>query len=129
MKGEAWMFSGVSVFFGVTVALYWWFSREPAGTAALLISFLMSGLIAGFLWRQYERRGRRPEDRPQALVQEAGGRRAFFPARSYFPVISAAGAALTACGAVQGLWLSIIGVGVLAPGIFGFVFQELDHPA
>ncbi|MFB7462037.1 cytochrome c oxidase subunit 4 [Streptomyces sp. NPDC056224] len=127
MKGEAWLFTGTALFFAATTLVYGWFSREPAGTAALCVSFVMSGLVSAFLWRQYRRGGRRPEDHGEAEVREAGGRRVFFPARSHFPVLAAAGSALIALGVVQGLWLCLIGFGVLLPGILGFAFQSLGH--
>lgn len=127
MKGEAWLFTHTALFFGATTLVYGWFSREPAGSAALCVSFLMTSLVAAYLWRQYGRGGARPEDRTDAEVQEAGGRRAFFPARSYFPVLAAAGSALIGLGVVQGLWLCLIGFGVLLPGVLGFAFQNLGH--
>lgn len=123
MKQESFLFCGVALFFAVTAAAYAWFSGEPAGTAALIVSFLMSSLIAFFLWVQHTRRGDRPQDRKDAPVHEASGPLAFFPARSYYPVFAAAGAALTALGVVYGLWLFLIGLGVLAPGVAGFAFQ------
>ncbi|MFK0257858.1 cytochrome c oxidase subunit 4 [Streptomyces sp. NPDC090445] len=128
MKGEAWLFTGTALFFGGTMAVYAWFSGEPAGTAALAVSFLMTALVAAFLWRQYRRGGSRPEDRGTAEVQEAGGRRAFFPGRTYLPVTAAAGTALIGLGVVQGLWLCLIGFGVLLPAVVGFAFRTLDHP-
>ncbi|MFG2983368.1 cytochrome c oxidase subunit 4 [Streptomyces sp. NPDC048258] len=127
MKGEAWLFTGTALFFAVTAVVYGWFSREPAGTAALCVSFVMAALVSAFLWRQYRRAGERPEDRGEAEVREAGGRRAFFPARSHFPVLAAAGSALIGLGVVQGLWLCLIGFGVLLPGVLGFAFQNLGH--
>ncbi|RKT06627.1 cytochrome c oxidase subunit IV [Streptomyces sp. 3211.6] len=128
MKAEAWLFTGTSLFFGATTVVYRWFSTDPAGSSALCVSFIMSGLVAAFLWRQHRRGGERPEDRGDAEVLEASGRRIFFPDRSYYPVLTAVGAALSALGVVQGLWLFLIGFGVLAAGIFGFAFQNLDHP-
>ncbi|MEW1639604.1 cytochrome c oxidase subunit 4 [Streptomyces sp. NPDC093801] len=128
MKGEAWLFTGTALFFGATTAVYRWLSDDPAGSSALCVSFVMSGLVAAFLWRQYRRGGERPEDRGDAEVPEAAGRRIFFPDRSYFPVLTAAGAALSALGVVQGLWLFLIGFGVLVPGVLGFAFQNLGHP-
>ncbi|MEU6756316.1 cytochrome c oxidase subunit 4 [Streptomyces sp. NPDC046685] len=127
MKGEAWLFTGTALFFGATTVVYGWFSREPAGSAALCVSFVMASLVAAFLWRQYRRGGARPEDREEAEVREAGGRTAFFPARSYFPVLAAVGTALIGLGVVQGLWLCLIGFGVLLPGVLGFAFQNLGH--
>ncbi|MBT2452365.1 cytochrome c oxidase subunit 4 [Streptomyces sp. ISL-43] len=126
MKAEAWLFSGVAAFFAVTGGVYGWFSSDPAGIAALAVSFLMSGLVAGFLWRQCGRLGPRPEDRTDALVREAGDRRFFFPARSYAPGVSAVGTALVGLGVVQGLWLALIGFGALGLGVFGFVFRPAE---
>ncbi|AZM90890.1 MULTISPECIES: cytochrome c oxidase subunit 4 [Streptomyces] len=128
MRGEAWLFTGTALFFGAATAVYGGLSDEPAGIAALCVSFAMSALVAAFLWRQYRRGGERPEDRADAEVREAGGRRAFFPARSPYPVLTAAGSALVGLGVVQGLWLCLIGFGVLLPGVLGFAFQNLDHP-
>ncbi|MEU5806170.1 MULTISPECIES: aa3-type cytochrome oxidase subunit IV [unclassified Streptomyces] len=128
MKGEAWLFTGTALFFGATMVVYAWFSGEPAGTAALAVSFLMTALVAAFLWRQHLRGGSRPEDRGTAEVQEAGGRREFFPGRTYLPVAAAAGTALIGLGVVQGLWLCLVGFGVLAPAVVGFAFRTLDHP-
>lgn len=122
MRAEAWLFSGVAVFFAVTGGIYLRYASDPAGGAALAVSFLMSALIAAFLWRQFQRGGPRPEDRGAAPVAEGAGRRFSFPARSYAPVTAAVGTALIGLGVVQGLWLALIGFGVLAPGVYGFVF-------
>jgi hypothetical protein len=127
VKVEAIMFAGVAVFFAITTAVYAWFSLEPAGTAALTVSFLMSALIAFFCWTQYVRRGQRPQDRRNVPVHEGAGPLEFFPPRSYYPALTAAATALLGLGVVYGLWLFIIGVGALAPGIAGFVFQHKDR--
>ncbi|CAM5621727.1 aa3-type cytochrome oxidase subunit IV [Streptomyces avidinii] len=123
MRAEAWLFTGVAVFFALTGGIYAALSDDPAGISALMVSLLMSALVAAFMWRQFSRDGRRPEDDGTAQVAGGGDRRFFFPARSYAPVVSAAGAALIGLGVVQGLWLALIGFGVLAPGVFGFVFR------
>ncbi|MCC5033661.1 cytochrome c oxidase subunit 4 [Streptomyces sp. WAC 00631] len=128
MKTEALVFTGVAGFFGVVTAVYVvWGSLEPAGTAVLTLSFVMSALVSLFLWIQYRQRGLRPQDRRQAAVHEAAGPLAFFSPRSYYPVLTAAGAALLGVGVVYGLWLFLVGVGVLIPGIAGFVFQHNDR--
>jgi Cytochrome c oxidase subunit IV len=127
MKVEAIVFSGVASFFAIVTAGYAPFSDDPAGNAALLVAFLMSSLIAFFLWVQYLRHGARPQDRKDAAVRDGAGPLAFFSPRSYYPVFSAAGTALAGLGVVFGLWLFLIGIGVLAPGIAGFVFQHNDR--
>ncbi|MGC5341547.1 cytochrome c oxidase subunit 4 [Streptomyces sp. DT24] len=124
MRAEALLFSGVALFFALTGGIYGWLAREPAGLAALTVSFLMSALIAAFLWRQHGRTLRRPEDRKDAEIRENSGTRTFFPARSYFPVLAGLGTALIGSGVAIGLWLFLIGVGVLIPGVFGFVYAN-----
>ncbi|MFG2794740.1 cytochrome c oxidase subunit 4 [Streptomyces sp. NPDC048419] len=123
MKVESMLFGGVAVFFGGAAALYGWWSRDPAGSAALAIAFLMAALVSFFCAVQYRRKGRRPQDRRDAEVADASGPVEFFPPKSPWPLITALGFAITATGVVYGLWLFLIGFGVLARGVVGMVFQ------
>lgn len=124
MKTEARLFTGVAVFFAVTAAGYGWWSRaEPAGTAALAIAGLMATLVAFFLHVQYRRRGLRAQDRDDAEVVDTAGPLDFFSPHSPWPITVALGALLLALGIVFGLWLALIGFGVLGLGVFGLVFQ------
>ncbi len=127
MRAESALFAGVSLFFAVCAVVYGWWSREPAGLAALVIACLMAALVSVFLLRQYQKEGPLPQNRKQAEVQEGAGPVAFFPPRSAFPVLAAVGTALVGLGTVYGLWLFLIGVGILAPGVWGFVFQYGDR--
>ncbi|WP_055489509.1 cytochrome c oxidase subunit 4 [Streptomyces sp. TP-A0356] len=123
MKVEALLFGGVAVFFGGSAALYGWWSRDPAGTAVLIVAFGMAAVVSFFCAVQYRRRGIRPQDRPDAEVADATGPLEFFPPHSPWPVVTAFGFAVAATGVVYGLWLFILGVGVLARGVLGLVFQ------
>jgi hypothetical protein len=123
VKTEARLFTGVAVFFAVTGAGYGWRSHEPAGTAVLTVAFLMSSLVAFFLHVQYRRRGLRAQDREDAEVADTAGPLDFFPPHSPWPIVIAAGSVLLALGIVYGLWLALLGFGVLAPGVYGMVFQ------
>jgi hypothetical protein len=127
MKGEGWLFAGTALFFAATTSVYWALSREPAGTAALTVAFLMSSLVAFFFFIEYRRRGLRAQDRREADIAETVGRLAFFPPRSAWPVTIAVGVTLLALGVVFGLWLFLIGCGLLAGAVFGFVFQHSDR--
>lgn len=82
MRTESRLFTGVAVFFGAEAALYGWWSREPAGTAALVLAFLMASLVAFFLRVQYRRRGLRAQDRGEGEVVDTAGPLDFFPPRS-----------------------------------------------
>jgi hypothetical protein len=123
VKTESRLFIGVAGFFLVTAAGYGWRSKEPAGTAVLVIAFLMAALVAFFLHMQYRRRGLRAQDRPNAEVVDTAGPLDFFPPHSPWPITTALGSILAAFGVVYGLWLFLLGLGVLGHGVFGMVFQ------
>ncbi|MHC3467176.1 aa3-type cytochrome oxidase subunit IV [Streptomyces sp. 7R007] len=123
MRAEAMLFGAVALFFAGVSALYGWWSGEPAGTAVLVIAFLMAALVSFFAAVQYRHRGRRPQDRKDAEVADGAGPVEFFPPDSRWPVVTALGFAVTALGVVYGLWLFLIGCAVLARGVLGMVFQ------
>ncbi|MEG3630112.1 aa3-type cytochrome oxidase subunit IV [Streptomyces poriticola] len=126
MRTEARLFTGVAVFFAATAACYGWFAQEPTGTAVLIIAFLMAALVAFFLYTQYRRRGIRAQDRRDAEIADGAGALDFFPPRSPWPITVAVGSVVVALGVVHGLWLALLGLGVLALGVFGLVFQYAD---
>ncbi|MEU5832622.1 cytochrome c oxidase subunit 4 [Streptomyces diacarni] len=129
MKPEAVLFAGVAGFFACVTVPYAIWSRDPAGTAAVLIACLMASLVSFFLTVQYKRRGVRPEDRRDGEISERAGPLDFFPARSPWPAMTALGVALLGAGTVIGLWLFLIGVGITGAAVCGFVFQyaRTDH--
>lgn len=123
MKTEAFLFGGVALFFAGTAALYGVWSREPAGTAALIVAAGMGAVVSFFCTVQYRRRGTRPQDRKDAEIADGAGPVEFFPDESHWPIVTALGFALAATGVVFGLWLFLIGFGVLVAGVLGMVFQ------
>lgn len=128
MKYEAWLFAGVAAFFAVTGGIYDYWAKDPAGKAALAVAFLMASLISFFFFVQYRRRGTRPSDRGDSDIVESVGRLDFFPPHSGYPVLTAAGATLTAAGIALGMvWLFLLGLGVLGGGVYGFIFQYRDR--
>jgi hypothetical protein len=129
VRTESRLFTGVAVFFGAEAALYGWWSREPAGTAALVIAFLMASLVAFFLRVQYRKRGLRAQDRGDGEVVDTAGPLDFFPPRSAWPIMTALAAVVLAFGIVFGLWLALIGFGLLTMGAGGLVFQYADRGA
>lgn len=104
MRTESRLFTGVAVFFGAEAALYGWWSREPAGTAALVLAFLMASLVAFFLRVQYRRRGLRAQDRGEGEVVDTAGPLDFFPraapgrSRSRWPPWCSRSASSSGCG-------------------------------
>ncbi|MFE1313269.1 cytochrome c oxidase subunit 4 [Streptomyces sp. NPDC058755] len=127
MKAEAILFGGVALFFGGTAALYGVWSQDDTGTTVLVVAFGMAALDAFFYLIQYRRRGKRAQDRKDAEVVEGAGPVAFFPDESPWPILTALGFAVAATGVVFGLWLFLIGLGVLARGVYGMVFQYVHR--
>ncbi|MFC8373649.1 MULTISPECIES: cytochrome c oxidase subunit 4 [unclassified Streptomyces] len=129
MKTEAVLFAGVAVFFGVTASIYGAWAQDPAGTAVLIVAFLMAALVSFFLTVQYRRRGRRPQDTRDAEVADTAGPVEFFPPDSPWPITLAGGFGVAAVGVVYGVWLLLIGVGLLGMGVFGMVFEHAGRQA
>ncbi|MFI6345433.1 cytochrome c oxidase subunit 4 [Streptomyces sp. NPDC050560] len=127
MRTETRLFAGVALFFLVTDVIYTVWSREPAGIAALTVSFAMAALVAFFFGRVHRRDGARPEDRKDGAVADRTGPVDFFPPHSPYPVLTALGAVLAALGVVFGLWLFLLAAGVLLAGVLGLVFQYADR--
>jgi hypothetical protein len=128
VKSEAYLFGGVAGFFLVTGVGYgWWSRQEPAGTAALAVAFAMASLICFFFTQNYRRRGARPEDDRAGEIADRSGPLDFFPAASPYPPLTGLGAAVSALGIVFGLWLFLLGFGVLASGVGGMVFQYVHR--
>ncbi|MBQ0826884.1 aa3-type cytochrome oxidase subunit IV [Streptomyces tagetis] len=123
MKTESRLFAGVAAFFAATAIGYGWFSAEPAGTVALALACLMASLVSFFLRVQHQKRGPRAQDRGDAEVADAVGPLEFFPPHSPWPITVALGAIVLANGIVFGLWLVLMGFGLLAFAVCGLVFQ------
>jgi hypothetical protein len=124
MKAETFLFAAVAGFFLITGGFYiWWSGEEPAGSAVLAVAFLMSSAIAFFFARTHRQRGMRPEDRKDGEVAERAGTIDFFPPHSPYPPVIGAGAAATVLGIVFGLWLFLLGLGILLGAVCGTVFE------
>lgn len=124
MKVEAFVFGLIAIFFFIVSIIYWYFSREPAGTTALLLTFGLGALIGFYLMFVGRRIPPRPEDRPDADIDEGSGVVGFFSPHSWWPLAVAAGAAVTALGvAFAEIWLMIVGGLLIILSVTGFVFE------
>ncbi|WP_371242746.1 aa3-type cytochrome oxidase subunit IV [Streptomyces pimonensis] len=114
----------MAAFFAVAAGSYGWLAADPAGTAVLIVAFAMASLVSFFLAVQYRRRGRRPQDLRDAEVAPSTGPVEFFPPDSPWPLTVATGFIIVALGVVFGLWLVLIGIGVLGLGVLGMVLEH-----
>ncbi|WP_433497128.1 cytochrome c oxidase subunit 4 [Sphaerimonospora sp. CA-214678] len=123
MRIQAWMFTLVGVFFAAMTAIYWLWSKEPAGTTALAISCGMGLMIGYYLLFTTRRIGDQPEDNKEAEISDGAGELGFFSPHSWWPLFLCLSAALTFFGFVIGWWLFFIGLFATLMSMIGFVFQ------
>ena len=124
MKVEALIFNLIAVFCIVAAAVYGFWSREPIGTTALILSAGLTGLIGGFFWFISRRIDARPEDRKDAEIAEGAGELGFFSPSSYWPFAVASAAAITGLGmAYWYVWLIAIGVVAILVTVGGLLFE------
>lgn len=127
MRTEWRLFGAVALFFIAASALYGWWTWETLGniewigTIALLLTFFLLLMIAGYFWVISRRIEPRPEDRPDAEIEEGAGDVGFFSPGSYYPFGLALSATVVGLGVALWLWWLIIagfiGVIVTAAGM------------
>ena len=123
MKIEAYVFLALTGFFAVIAPVYWILSRDPTGTAALILTFFLALMIAGYLGLIARRLDPRPEDKNLGEIAEGAGELGFFPPQSIWPLYVAVTAALVFLGPVFGWWLTIIGFGFGAISLTGLLYE------
>jgi hypothetical protein len=124
VKVEALIFNVIAVFCLVAGTVYGFWSNEPIGTTALILSGGLTGLIGGFFWFVSRRIDARPEDRKDADIADGAGELGFFSPGSYWPVAVAMSVALMGLAlAFFYSWLILIaGVALLAT-VGGLLFE------
>ncbi|MCJ0893455.1 cytochrome c oxidase subunit 4 [Rhodococcus sp. ARC_M12] len=130
MKIEAKIFEILTVFFllvGIVYALFTGLSRtgvEWAGVTAIFLSVGLT-LIVGTYFRFVARRlDTRPEDFDDAEVSDGAGDLGFFSPGSFWPIVLAGAASITALGfAFFQPWLIALGVVCVIASAAGLVFE------
>ncbi len=123
MKTEGRIFAGLAIFFVVVAAVYGELSREVIGTTALVLSGALALAIGFYSLRLAARLGPRPEDRPDADIDEGAGEYGFYSPHSWWPLPTALSAAIMMLGFVFGWWLTVLGAFLLISCAVGFVFE------
>ena len=124
MKVEALIFNLIAVFCFVAAIVYGFWSFEPIGTTALVLSGGLTLLIGGFFWFVSRRIDARPEDRKDAEIADGAGELGFFSPASYWPFALAMAAALMGLAlAFWYFWLMLLaGVAILIT-VAGLLFE------
>jgi hypothetical protein len=123
MKVEGLLFAGGTAFFAISGVIYWSLSQEPAGTAALAFTAVLSFLIGYYLLFTGRRIDPRPEDQVDAEIADGAGELGFFSPHSWWPLAVAASAAIVFLGLVFGWWLFIAGAIFAGLAVVGLVFE------
>jgi hypothetical protein len=123
VKVEAWIFGILTIFFVVVTPTYWFLSRDPTGSVALVLTFFLALMISGYLALVARRIDPRPEDRTDGQVLEGAGDLGFFPPQSKWPLFCAMTFILVALGPVFGWWLMILGFGLGSVTLTGWVYE------
>jgi hypothetical protein len=124
VRAESWIFAFVTLFFVIVSPVYWYMSGEWAGTAALIMTALLAGMVTVYLGFHASKMEPRPEDRQDAEIADGAGELGFFPPYSWWPLWCAASLAVIVYGVALGAWwLVIIGIGLGALALSGWVFE------
>jgi len=125
MRVETWVLGSGAFFFVPLSFVYGLLSGwEWVGFIALLLTGGLSAMIGLYLYLVSLRVDERPEDNPFGQVAQGAGDLGFFNPRSIWPIGVAAGGAVLFAGMAVGVWMMLIGVGVLALTSIGLLFEH-----
>jgi len=131
VRQEAWIFTGLAIFFAVVTPVYWFTSvdaydasrGDPTGTAALILTFFLVLMVAGYLGLIARRIDPRPEDRKNGEIAEGAGELGFFPPQSIWPLYCAVAFGLLVLAPVFGWWLALLAVGFGTIAVTGWIYE------
>lgn len=123
MKIEAYIFLALTGFCAVIAPVYWILSRDATGTTALILTFFLTLMIAGYLGLIARRLDPRPEDQKTGEIAEGAGELGFFPPQSKWPLFVALTFTLVCLGPVFGWWLTLLGFGFGAISLTGLLYE------
>jgi Cytochrome c oxidase subunit IV len=123
VKVQGRMFLGLAVFVLGAAILYGLWSKEPAGTTALFITFCLALMIGFYLAFTARRVDTGAQDRKDADVADDAGEVGFFSPHSWQPLALAVGGAFGFLGIIFGWWLLYFSAPIIFIGLFGWVFE------
>jgi hypothetical protein len=123
MRSEYLTIIFTAVFFAFIAPIYWILTEDPTGTTALVMTTLLCGLLGFYLGVVARQIPARPEDRSDGEIADGAGEQGFFPPYSWWPLFCAMALATIVLGVVIGWWLFIIGLGIGALTVTGWIFE------
>jgi hypothetical protein len=128
VKVEGYLFAGGAVFYGIVASAYWFITGELVGATALALTGGLAFLIGFYVLYTGRRVGTRPEDDPNANIEDADSDYGFFSPHSWWPLAVGFATFVTVMGLIFAVWLLILGVGLLMATLVGFVFEYYRGP-
>ena len=128
MKTEGWLFAGAAFIYIFLMTIYWLLAHEIIGTLCLALTGGLALLIGFYILFTGKRVGPRPEDREDGEVWEADPDYGFFSPHSWWPLATAASAAIAFVGILFGTWIIALGFGLSMVALCGFVFEYYAGP-
>jgi hypothetical protein len=100
-----------------------WSGWEAVGTAALLLTAGLTGMIGFYLALVARRIDARPEDDPYAEIEQGAGEQGVYAPWSWWPFVVGLAAAISFAALAVGWWLFYIGLAVGVIALVGWVFE------
>jgi hypothetical protein len=135
MKVEAKLLIGVGAFFSITDIVYWFWGYhylpgngatgpEQSGTMMLIGTVLLGFLPGGYYLWWSRRMKPRPEDRPDATIEDGSGVIGSFPSSSIWPFVLGMGVFGIALAAVFGIWLLVPAFSLVFSAAIGYTAES-----
>jgi hypothetical protein len=123
VKLEGNIFAGIAIFMIPVTIIYWYLSKDPTGTTALILTFGLCFLVGFYFLFTAKRIDERPEDDPRGEIVDGAGELGFYSPHSWWPLVLGASSALAVVGVIFSWWLTVFMLPFLAFGVFGFMFE------
>lgn len=123
MKIQGHMFNWLALFLLAVAAVYGFWSKEPIGTTALFLAFLLALMIGYYLVYTARRIDTGAQDDKDAEVADDAGELGFFSPHSWAPLILAAGILFAFMGPVFGWWFLFFTIPLFLAGLWVWVFE------
>jgi hypothetical protein len=123
VKIQGRMFFWLSIFILAMAIVYGVWSKEPAGTTALFLTFGLCIMIGFYLGFTAKRVDVGAQDNKEADVADDAGEVGFFSPHSWQPLALGFGGALAFLSVAIGWWLLYFSVPVIMIGLYGWVFE------
>jgi hypothetical protein len=119
MRVEARILLLLGLFFGIMGVVYWFWSKENAGSTMILAGMALC-FLPGLYYLWWSRRMTpRAEDDPKATQAQGAGVVGAFPGTSIWPFTLGMAAFFVVLALVFGVWLLIPGVGLAFWAVIG----------